>query len=498
MNIVFATSECIPFAKTGGLADVCGSLPIEIAKLGHQTCVFLPAYPAAKQAGIEFRPLEVSLEIPISAEIIRGTVLQSRLPQSNIPVYLIEQPKYFDRGGLYGENGTDYGDNCQRFAFFCRAVLETFRAIDLKPNLIHCNDWQTGLIPAYLSTEYAGQPDFENVSTLMTIHNLAYQGVFWHWDMLLTGIDWKHFNWREMEFYGQLNLLKTGIAFADAISTVSPTYAKEIQTAELGCGLETILRHRRANLTGIINGIDESWDPSTDPNIAANYDESSWELHKPKCKLALQKELNLPQQLEVPVIGLVGRLAQQKGWSLILEVLSRKLEYMDVQWAILGTGQPDYHEALGELANRFPDKLGLMLGFDNGLAHRIEAGSDMFLMPSEYEPCGLNQMYSLKYGTLPIVRATGGLVDTVVDADTSAIEQGTANGFSFGPYNVEALDVTLERAIGMFFDYRDIWKQLVNTAMRQDFSWAASARRYEQLYEKTIAQHRAAGGQLVK
>ncbi len=497
MNIVFATSECVPFAKTGGLADVCGSLPKEIARLGHQTCVFMPAYRQTKLAGIDFKPLDIRLEIAINTETVSGNVLQTRLPQSNVPVFLIDQPKYFDRASLYGENGKDFDDNCQRFAFFCRATLETMRFLGLKPDLIHCNDWQTGLIPAYVATEYAGQPGFEDTSTLMTIHNLAYQGVFWHWDMLLTGMDWKHFNWKEMEFYGQLNLLKTGIAFADAISTVSPTYAEEIQTAELGCGMENILRHRRANLTGIINGIDESWNPKTDPHIAANYDASDWQLHKPKCKRVLQKELGLPERLDVPLIGLVGRLAQQKGWSLILELMSRWLESMDVQWAILGTGQPEYHDTLEELAKRFPERLGLILGFDNQLAHQIEAGSDIFLMPSEYEPCGLNQMYSLKYGTVPVVRATGGLADTVVDADTSAISAGNANGFSFSPYNVEALEVTLNRAVGMYNDYQDLWKQLVNTGMRQDFSWAASAKRYEQLYEKTIAQHRAANKHLV-
>ena len=444
---------------------------------------------------MEIEPTGVDFEVMIGTQAVPGIILKSRLPQSSLPVYLIDQPEYFDRPGLYQRDGVDYEDNCERFVFFCRALFAAMEALDLNADVIHCNDWQTGLIPAYLATEFAEHPRFEQVGSLMTIHNLAYQGRFWHWDMLLTGMDWKYFNWKQMEFFGQLNLLKTGIVFSDMISTVSPTYAVEMQTSEHGCGLDGILRHRRSDLIGILNGIDESWDPATDSLIKARYDQSNWQLHKPKCKQDLQQELGLPVTSQ-PLIGLVGRMAEQKGWSMIIEILKLWLEGIEVQWAILGTGDREYENQLQELAQRFPNRMGLRLDFDNGLAHRIEAGADMFLMPSQYEPCGLNQMYSLKYGTVPIVHATGGLADTVCHADPDTLADGIANGFEFVEYSVENLETTLARAVQCYLDQPEVWQQLVNTGMRQDFSWQNSARQYEQLYERLIATRKLKKNQL--
>ena len=497
MNIVFATSECIPFAKTGGLADVCGALPREIAAGGQQISIFMPAYRQALEAcragmADPAEPTGIEVEIPIGTQkLVRGRLLKSRLPQSQVPVYLVEQSDYFDREQLYTHDGMDYADNCERYVFFCRAVLDAQQQMGVQPDLIHCNDWQTALIPVYLDTVYAGASSFEQTATLLTIHNLAYQGSFWHWDMLLTGIDWKYFNWREMEFFGQLNFLKSGIVFSSALSTVSPTYAEEIQTEEHGCGLHNILLHRRSDLEGILNGIDPSWDPQSDPNLVANYGPGDWQLHKPKCRLDLQRRLQL-DETEGPIIGLVGRLASQKGWSLVLDVMAQWLESIDAQWVVLGSGDPEYERRLRELAEHWPGKLGLHIGFDEALARRIEAGADLFLMPSEYEPCGLNQMYSLAYGTVPVVRRTGGLADTVVNLDADTLANGTANGFSFGEYKVNALESTLARAVMTFLEQPEVWKQLVQRGIQQDFSWSNSSRRYLSLYESTVARHRAA------
>ena len=488
MDILLASSEVVPFAKTGGLADVCGALPRELSKLGHRVTVFLPAHKCTLSAGIPIEATEIQLEIPIGAKLVEGDLLRTLLPDSDVIVYLVNQPEYFERNQLYGEGGKDYVDNCERFVFFCRSVLESIRLLGLHLDLIHANDWQTGLIPALLKTEYAGTPPYENIASLITIHNLAYQGSFWHWDMLLTGLDWKYFNWREMEFHGNLNLLKTGITFADAISTVSPTYAQEIQTPDQGCGLEGVLQHRTGELTGILNGIDlDEWNPEADPLLEANYTAKNFELGKPKCKLAMQKDSSLDENPDLPLIGIVGRLETQKGWSLILPVMKKWLETMDVQWVVLGMGQPDYHTVLNSLFRLHPKKLALTLGFSNELAHRIESAADIFLMPSRFEPCGLNQMYSMIYGTIPVVRKTGGLADTVRDATDANIKNKTATGFSFEPFTVDSLEATLLRAVSLYNDDRSVWNQLIQTGMKTDWSWLESAKKYVELYKQTVS-----------
>jgi starch synthase len=483
LNIVFATSEVAPFAKTGGLADVCGSLPIDLRLAGHNVAVIMPAYRQVKASGQALEPLGVKFDIPIGNKIVRGRLLRGTLPNSDVPIFFVEQDEYFDRQELYRQKGEDYKDNCERFVFFCRAALEAIRLLHLQVDVVHCHDWQTALIPAYLHIEYLHTHGYEHVASLLTIHNLAYQGIFWHWDMLLTGLDWKYFNLHQMEFYGKLNLLKTGVVFADWLTTVSPTYAKEIQTEALGCGLDGVLRHRSEQLTGIVNGADYNvWNPATDPHLASQYDVSSWQAGKTACKAALQRELGLPESPRTPIIAQIGRLSEQKGWDLVLEVLRRWATEMDVQWAILGTGEPYYHEALSQLSREFPFRIAARLDFSEELAHRIEAGADIFLMPSRYEPCGLNQLYSLKYGTVPVVRATGGLVDTVTDATPETQGKGTATGFSFEALNSSVLDSTLRRAVETYWQNEAAWRQLVGTGMQQDWSWTASAQRYVEAY----------------
>ncbi|MDG1874794.1 MAG: glycogen synthase GlgA [Mariniblastus sp.] len=494
MKILLASSEVVPFAKTGGLADVAGALPRALEKLGHEVTVFMPAYESISKSEFNVEPTGIELRIPIGHEIQSGQLLRSQLPDSNISVYLIEHAHYFGRSGLYGENGNDYLDNCERFTFFSRGVLESLRSLGSSPDLIHVNDWQTGLIPALIKCELSEHPLFREMASVITVHNLAYQGLFDYEKMAVTGLDPKYFNWQQMEFYQKLNLLKTGLVFSDAISTVSPTYAKEIQGAEQGCGLEGVLKNRAHRLTGILNGIDgDEWNPNTDQflpvNFNSQFDLRSGNAGKAKCKHELQIESKLEPNPNVPLIGIVGRLASQKGWSLILPVLRQWLESVEAQWVILGTGDPDYHHVLSTLHRSYPTKLALTLGFSNEYAHRIEAGSDMFVMPSQYEPCGLNQMYSMAYGTIPIVRHTGGLADTVINVSPETLENKTATGFSFEDFSVGALDNAITRAVRMYYENRPTWNQLIQTGMNRDWSWNASAKRYEELYRKAILHH---------
>lgn len=489
MNIVFATSEVAPFAKTGGLADVCGALPAELQRQGHNVAVLMPAFRQVKDGGHALEPLGVKFDIPIGNKIVRGRLLRSTLPGSDVPVFFVEQDDYFDRPELYRVKGEDYKDNCERFVFFCRAALESIRLLHLSVDVVHCHDWQTSLIPAFLKIEYSHTLGYEKVGSVLTVHNLAYQGIFWHWDMLLTGLDWRFFNWNQMEFYGKLNLLKTGLVFSDWVNTVSPQYAREIQTDPLGCGLDGVLRQRSETLSGIVNGVDyRLWEPANDPHIAAQYDVSNWQEGKSACKAALQKELGLPELPRTPVFALIGRLADQKGWDLVVEVMRRWVHEMNVQWVILGTGEPYYHEVIGGLAREYPNRIAARLEFSDPLAHKIEAGADLFLMPSRYEPCGLNQLYSLKYGTVPVVRATGGLVDTVADCTPESVANGTATGFQFEAYNASVMEGTLRRAVETYWDDQPTWRALVETGMKQDWSWSTSARQYVDVYAKAIRQ----------
>ena len=482
MNVVVVASEAVPFAKTGGLADVAGALPPALERLGHTAALFLPCYRRVwKAAPTPLRSTGLTLRIPVGARVVEGFVHETRLPNSDVAVYLIDAPGYFDRDHLYQVDGRDYVDNCERFVFFDRAVLEAIRLLDLRPDVIHCNDWQTGLIPVYLEERYRDQPGFESTGTLYTIHNLAYQGAFWHWDMPLTGLDWRLFNWRQHEFHGRLNLMKAGLVFADMLSTVSPTYAQEIQTPALGCGLDGLLRDRSDDLRGIVNGIDTAvWNPSRAPMLARPYDATTVSAGKAACKAQLQRRASLPERPDVPLFVQIGRLDPQKGWDLLTAVADDLLRG-DVQMIVLGEGQPRYHEVLNRLAAEHSGKLRAFLEFSSPLAHQIEAGADLFLMPSLYEPCGLNQLYSLAHGTVPIVRATGGLADTVVDADPRALAEGTATGFVFQEPTASALRGAIRRALDLWPD-RAAWGRLVQAGMRADWSWDRSAREYDQLY----------------
>ncbi len=496
MRIVMASAEVSPFSKTGGLGDVAGSLPKHLRELGHEVIVITPRYSVVREnasclsdmAGL--RRTAIDFSIPVGKRMMPGALQRSQLPGSDVPVYFVENKHYFDRDGLYGTGGghdNDYADNAERFIFFTRAVLEACRKLDFAPDVIHCNDWQTGLLPVYIRTTYGNMPEFANTASVFTIHNLVYQGNFWHWDMKLTGLDWYLFNWRHLEYFGNLNFMKGGIVFADVVSTVSKQYAKEIQSEEYGAGLNEILSDRSDDLFGIINGVDYSiWSPETDEHIAARYgpDDLSG---KAECKAALQQAYNLPardsggpQKHGAPLIGIVSRLDKQKGFDIIADAIEGIMA-LDLQIVLLGTGDPQYHALFENLAERHPGKLGVNLTFDNALAHQIEAGADMFLMPSRYEPCGLNQLYSLKYGTVPIVRATGGLADTIIDATPDAIEGGTATGFSFEDYTPAELLATVRRAVETY-SHRDVWARLVRHCMAQDWSWSRSANEYVDLY----------------
>ncbi|HEX3998946.1 MAG TPA: glycogen/starch synthase [Pirellulales bacterium] len=507
MKILLATSEAVPFAKTGGLADVCGALPLELARLGHQSTLIMPAYRQVFQAGLPIEPVGLPLEIRVGQKTVSGRLLRSFLPieekhghtssnnsapsataAAGVPVYFVEQAQYFDRDQLYGPGLADYRDNCERFVFFSRAVLDVISHLNLGVDLLHVHDWQTGLIPAYLKIEYRSKPGYEKIASLLTIHNLSYQGTFWHWDMLLTGLDWKYFNWRQMEFFGNLNLLKTGLVFADAINTVSPRYAEEIQSAPLGCGLEGVLQHRRAALSGILNGVDyHQWDPATDVHLPAKYGPDNVREGKAANKAALQAELNLAPDPNVPLLAFVGRMVEQKGVDLIAQVMQEWVLTSRAQWVVLGTGDAKVQEQLALLAQRFPQKVAAKFQFSDPLAHRIEAAADLFLMPSRFEPCGLSQMYSLKYGTVPVVRVTGGLADTIVDTTEETLAAGSANGFTFYEPTSHGLSSTLKRALA-YHARPEAWLRLMTNGMTEDWSWTKSAKQYADLYATTIAR----------
>ncbi len=485
IHIATISSEMVPLAKTGGLGDVCGALPIAMDELGCKASCFLPAYGSVLQSGFEIESTPHTFTIPMSDGHVACRVLKTQFPDTNVDIYLIDQPQYYDRDGLYSNRSGEFRDNCERFSFFARAVCEAISRLGLEIDIAHCHDWQSGLIPAYVKTRFGGHAWMERARTIMTIHNLAYQGRFWHLDMPLTGLDWHYFNWQQMEFHGDLNFLKTGIVFADLVTTVSPTYAREITEPELGCGLESILAAKGEDLIGIVNGVDyEHWDPATDCHLPQQFDISSWRSGKATCKQSLQREMGLDVRHDVPLVGIVSRLADQKGWDLIIPLLQQWCEQRDVHFAILGTGDPDYEDRLADLASRFGHKLAVKLEFSEAVAHRIEAACDIFLMPSRYEPCGLNQLYSLKYGSVPLVHSTGGLADTVVDATESNLATETATGFRFDDYSLAALESTMNRAVDMYQYNQPQWGKIVEAGMRDDWSWKQSAKRYMEIYSR--------------
>jgi starch synthase len=478
MHIVFAASEGVPYSKTGGLADVVGALPRALVELGHQVTVFLPKYKQTKADSV--RPVLKSVTIPFDDQYRFCAVLDGGR-RDGVQFYFIDYPAFFERDALYGPPSGDYPDNAERFALFCRAVLETTKIVGV-PDVFHCHDWQTALIPVLLRTNYVADAMLNRVPVVFTLHNVGYQGVFNEDVLPLLGLPWELFTMNRMEFYGRVNFLKGGIVFSDFLTTVSRRYAQEIQASEYGFGLEGALRSRSATLVGILNGVDYTeWDPVSDPYIAANYSHKSPDFERKSiCKRDLLQEFGLETaDLSIPLVGIVSRFASQKGFDLIAEVADR-LVREPLRMVVLGTGEKQYEFLFQRLAQQFPQIFAVKIAYDNKLAHKIEAGADMFLMPSRYEPCGLNQIYSLRYGTVPIVRATGGLDDTIEHFNP---QTGKGTGFKFYDYHGEALLGVVREAIAAFADKR-AWHQIMRNGMVKDHSWSNSAREYARVYEK--------------
>ncbi len=488
LNILFVSSEVDPFAKTGGLADVSGALPQTIKGLEHEIRVIMPRYGSINERKSRLHQMIRlnDIVIPIGAKTYPLTVKSSFITnnQVKVQVYFIDNAELFGRTGLYVHPDTkkDYHDNDDRFFFFDRAVLELLKHLGWRPDIIHCNDWQTGLIPAYLKTIYRDDPFYADTRTVFTVHNMAYQGVFPKSSFIKAGLPAEVFSENGIEAYGNVNLMKSGLVFADAITTVSEKYAEEIRSSEeYGCGLQEIVKKRKNDLSGIVNGIDYTlWDPSVDRLIPHRYDARSLDL-KSENKKELLRHMNLPYDEHVPLVGIISRLADQKGFDLIGEVLDEMMK-LGLQLVILGTGDKRYHELFEKAHKKYPSKIGVSLTFNNDLAHLIEAGSDMFLMPSRYEPCGLNQLYSLRYGTIPVVRATGGLDDTIDDYVSSS---GEGTGFKFKEYDSRAMLHALQRAVQVYADH-PAWRKLMRSGMAKDFSWETSARKYIQLYRNLV------------
>lgn len=463
LNVILVSSEISPFAKTGGLGDMVGSLGMALKNLGMQPIFILPKYRWSSQSSKTSHSTE-------------------------IPTFFIDIPEFFDRPSLYGEGGKDYPDNCARFAAFCQGVLDLLKSKNLSCEIIHGHDWQTALIPLYLKTLHSDDPFFRKIRTVLTVHNFGYQGIFPATDFKFTGLAQvgeprvRPYLQPSLEFYGRMNLLKGGIVTADAVTTVSPTYAREVMTPEFGFGLEGVIKEREKDFFGILNGIDTNeWNPATDPHLPTRY--SAKDLSgKDLCKRALQQEMGLPAKGEVPIFGMVSRLVDQKGIDLVVETFAA-LKNLDAQWIFLGSGDPRFEEALKGLSRSSPEKVAVKIGFDDALSHRIEAGADFFLMPSRYEPCGYNQMYSMRYGTIPIVREIGGLKDTVRNL---VKDPANGTGIVFDRANAEDLKEAILRALDLYKKPK-IFTKLRRRAMRQDFSWKRSVAEYVKLYHKILS-----------
>jgi starch synthase len=482
MKVLIASPEVFPFVKTGGLADVTGSLAKVFKKLGIDARVILPKHKIIDEQLFPMQYKNYRFSCPMSQSFTEGEIIETRY--NGVTAYLVEKDEYFYRDYLYSTPDGDYLDNAERFVFFSKSVLEAIKVTGFVPDVLHCNDWETALSPVFLRTLYGADPELMNVATLFTIHNLGYQGLFWQYDMHLLNIGWEYFTPDYLEYFGQINFLKGGIVFSDIINTVSKRYSEEIQTPEYGHGLDGVLRTRKEDFYGIVNGIDyEDWDPGKDPCLPAHYTLEDTK-NKKRCKALLQETFQLPVNAGVPLVATISRLADQKGFDLIAAALEDMVS-QGVQYIILGTGERTYHDLLTDLARKLAPSFSVKIAYDNKLAHLIEAGADMFLMPSRYEPCGLNQLYSLRYGTIPIVRAVGGLEDTIVDYSANP-DVGT--GFKFSEYTREALLGALRRALETFGD-KAAWTLLMQRCMAADFSWERSAKAYIDLYDKAIKSH---------
>ena len=498
-SILLASSEVVGFAKTGGLADVCGYLPQALRRRGHPVAVIMPLYRSVRLGRAPIFPTEHVLTVPVGKAIVPTRLWRGTIPGSDVPIFFVEHADYFERDDpargttiyqrtLPDGRKADYPDNCARFAFFCRAAMEAIPYMPTPVDVLHCNDWQTGLMPVHLRDTYRARGDYRRIRSLFTIHNIAYQGAFAHDMFPLTGLDFRLYNPHQLEFYGQFNFLKGGIVFSDWVSTVSPTYANEIRTPTFGCGMEGLLGERRDRLSGIVNGVDyASWDPGTDPHLAKNYTADTVDAGKAACKADLQRCFDLPGAPHVPLIGMIARLVEQKGVDLVAKAADEMLK-LPVQLVILGDGDPTYISKLYAIRDRHPKNVGLYIGFDETLAHKIEAGSDLYLMPSLFEPSGLNQLYSLRYGTPPIVRTTGGLADTITDTTEETLLTGEPTGFRFQAYTPQALAGTVRWATHLYHDRPAVFQRVVRNGMLADWSWERAAAGYEKLYKRLVTE----------
>lgn len=486
MNIVIASPEVVPYAKTGGLGDVVGALPECFSQEGHEVKLFLPRYSSVDRFSDEMERYDWDDTIQINGKMYPVQFVSIKSQQTPLEIIFIENEELFDRPALYTDpaTGEDYLDNDVRFIFFNKAVLKIVKELNFQPHIVHVHDWQAGLIPAYLKLSYADDPFFSQTKTVLTIHNLAFQGTFENNRFAKIGLDTELFYpTSPFEFYGKVNFLKAAIYYSDKITTVSETYALEIQTEEFGAGLDGVLRERSDDIHGIVNGVDYSiWNPSRDKKIPFKYIPSNLSGKKMN-KIELLNESSLPIREATPLIGIISRLTDQKGFDLIEEV-SDEIFDLDIQMVLLGTGDEKYHRLFQSLEKTYPDKCKVFLKFDDALAHRIEAGSDMFLMPSYYEPCGLNQMYSLKYGTVPIVRKVGGLADTVID-HTKDPERGT--GFVFENYSGSEMLAAIKRAVDVY-SHKRLWTKIMKRSMKVDNSWKHAAENYLTLFNILVRQ----------
>lgn len=478
--------EVTPFAQTGGLGEVLSALPAALVKLGVEVDVLMPKYRGISADNLDIEDLNVNIEVTLNAKPVSASLWQFQDKRG--PRYLfLGCDEYYDREHLYGTPDGDYEDNAERFVFLTRAAIEMALSRNIHYDIFHSHDWQASLVPVYLRTLYAGEPLFDESAAALTIHNLGFQGIFWSLDMPLVGVGWEFFTPRHMEFHGKLNFLKSGIIFSDRVNTVSPGYRDEILTPEYGFGLEGVLQEKGSRLVGILNGVDYTvWNPETDALIAANYGPKDMS-GKARCKADLQETASLPVRPETPLVGMVSRLSNQKGIDL-LEASIPSLMERGVQLVLLGTGEERYARAFRAIRERYPDQVGIFLSYDYQVAHKMFAGSDMLLVPSRYEPCGINQLYALKYGTVPVVRATGGLRDTVEQYDAT---KATGTGFVFERADASACLEALMAAVDLFVDKPDAWRALVLRGMGEEFSWDRSAREYLKMYEQALEDRKA-------
>lgn len=485
LKVLFVSGEVVPFAKTGGLADVMGSLPQAVEDLGNESRIMMPKYGVINDRKFRLHDVlrlkEIPVEVDGQTDIL--SVKVTALPSSKIQTYFLYNEAYFKRNALYTDPATksDFPDNDKRFIFFNRGVLETLKTLGWAPDIIHCNDWMTALIPAYLKTLYKDDPFFKNTKTVYTVHNIAYQGDFDKSALTKAGFPESEFTPDGLEFYGKFNFMKIGLIYSDIITTVSESYAKEISTdEEYSCGMKGVLETRTNKIKGIVSGIDESvWSPNKDEFLVKTYTKSNFQEAKLENKKALLEKLGLPFNENVPLIGMISRLVDHKGLDLVIEGFDKLMKY-DAQFVLLGSGDKEFETFFSSAAEKYPEKFACDLEFSEEIAHLIEGGSDMFLMPSRFEPCGMNQMFSLKYGSVPIARATGGLVDTV-----KPYKDGEGNGFMFKKYAAADMLRSIKAAIEAFAD-KEIWNKIVENGMDEDFSWKSSAEKYNELYKELV------------